>query len=64
MIQQPNLLSALEPTQLASAKQTKLPRRKLGPGIMALLILLRLYVLLAIPVVVYAFIHALGASRH
>jgi hypothetical protein len=38
---------------------TRLPRRKLGRGTLALLILLRVYVLLAIPVVAYAFIQAL-----
>jgi len=36
-----------------------LPRRKLGPGMTALLWLLRLYVLIAVPLVVYAFIKAL-----
>lgn len=36
----------------------KLPRRKLGRGTLALLILLRIYVALAVPMVVYAFIRA------
>jgi hypothetical protein len=39
--------------------KARLPRRKLGRGTLALLILLRVYVLLAVPVVVYAFILAL-----
>jgi hypothetical protein len=41
-----------------------LPRRKLGPGILTVLILLRVYVALAIPVVAYAFIRALLAAHH
>jgi hypothetical protein len=36
-----------------------LPRRKLGPVITVLLWLLRIYVLIAVPLVVYAFIKAL-----
>jgi hypothetical protein len=36
----------------------KLPRRKLGRGTVALLILLRIYVALAVPMVAYAFIKA------
>lgn len=36
-----------------------LPRRKLGPVMTVLLWLLRLYVLIAVPLVVYAFIKAL-----
>jgi hypothetical protein len=43
-----------------AASKAKLPRRKLGRGTLALLILLRVYVLLAIPVVVYAFIRAIN----
>jgi hypothetical protein len=36
-----------------------LPRRKLSPGLMVLLWALRLYVVLAVPLVFYAFIKAL-----
>lgn len=36
-----------------------LPRRKLGPGLVALMWALRIYVVLAVPLVVYAFIRAL-----
>jgi hypothetical protein len=43
-----------------AASRDKLPRRKLGRGTLALLILLRVYVLLAIPIVIYAFIRALN----
>jgi len=39
-----------------------LPRRQLGRGVLALLILLRVYVVLAIPLVGYAFVHALATS--
>ena len=38
-----------------------LPRRKLGRLTLGLLVLLRVYVTLAIPVVGYAFVHALSA---
>ena len=57
----PKLLSALEPDQLAEAKNEPLPRRKLDRGTVGLLIALRVYVLVAIPIVCYAFFHALLA---
>ena len=58
----PALIGALEPSQLtAAATQHKLPRRSLGRGTMTLLILLRVYVVIAIPIVLYAFVHALLA---
>jgi hypothetical protein len=41
-----------------------LPRRKLGPVILTLLVVLRIYVIAAIPVVAYAFIRALLAAHH
>ena len=41
-----------------------LGRRKLGPRVLTLLILLRIYVIAAIPIVAYAFIRALLASHH
>ena len=43
---------------------TPLPRRELGPAILTLLILLRLYVIAAIPIVAYAFIRALLVKGH
>jgi hypothetical protein len=55
----PALIGGLEPSQLTAATQHKLPRRRLGRGTLALLILLRVYVIIAIPIVVYAFVHAL-----
>jgi hypothetical protein len=57
----PKLTSVLEPGQLAEAKSRALPRRKLDRRTVALLIALRVYVLIAIPVVCYAFIHAVLA---
>jgi uncharacterized BrkB/YihY/UPF0761 family membrane protein len=60
----PAVVAALEPAQIWQATQQKYPRRRLGRGILALLILLRLYVILAIPVVGYAFVHAMLLSRH
>ena len=59
MSNDPDLASALEPGQLAAATEQKLPRRKLGRGVLGLLILLRVYVVIAIPIVGYAFVHAL-----
>ena len=55
-------LSALEPEQLTSVNRTPLPRAKLGRGVVFLLALMRVYVLVAIPIVAYAFIHALRAG--
>lgn len=53
-------LVALTPLQTTAATGRKLPRRTLGWGTKALLIGLRVYVFLAIPIVIYAFMHALG----
>jgi hypothetical protein len=55
----PTLISALEPGQLVAATMRPLPRRKLGQGVMALLIVLRVFILIAIPIVIYAFVQAL-----
>jgi hypothetical protein len=55
----PALIGALEPSQLTAATQRPLPRRTLGRGTLVLLILLRVYVIIAIPIVGYAFVHAL-----
>jgi hypothetical protein len=57
------LIGALEPDQLAAAKIRPYPRRNLGRGVLTLLILLRVYVVIAIPVVAYAFVHALLAPQ-
>jgi hypothetical protein len=44
---------------LLTLENGNLPRRKLGRGTLALLILLRVYVALAVPMVAYAFIKAI-----
>jgi hypothetical protein len=59
----PALTSAVEPSQFVAATQQKLPRRRLGRATLSLLILLRVYVLIAIPIVGYAFVHALLAAQ-
>lgn len=58
----PNLITALEPGQLSAVRAEKLPRRPLSRGVKLLMVLLRLYVLAAIPVVGYAFMQALNTS--
>ena len=57
----PALIGALESGQLTAATQHRLPRRSLGRGTLTLLVLLRVYVVIAIPIVLYAFVHALLA---
>ncbi len=64
MVQSPEFLHLLEAAQISHAKHTPLPRRRLGTATKALLIFLRIYVLLALPVVAYAFIHALRQASH
>lgn len=59
----PELIRALEPDQLSAATAHPLPRRSLGRGVVALLVLLRVYVFVAIPIVGYAFVHALLAPQ-
>jgi hypothetical protein len=63
MTYDPKLISALEPSQLTNATEQPLPRRKLGRGSVTMLILLRVYVVVAIPIVCYAFIHALQTTQ-
>jgi hypothetical protein len=43
--------------------QPPLPRARLNRTTLTLLIALRIYVLLAVPLVGYAFVHVLGAGR-
>ena len=57
----PDLAEALEPSQLTAATQVPLPRKKLSRATVLLLVALRLYVFLAVPIVVYAFVRALAA---
>ncbi len=56
-----DVMDALEPEQLSAATARPLPRRVLGRGTVALLILLRIYVIVAVPIVGYAFVQALLA---
>ena len=56
------LLRVLQTAQFDAVNRAKLPRRELTRGTLALLILLRIYVILAIPIVAYAFIRAVSAS--
>ncbi len=59
----PTLIGSLEPGQLAAAVARPLPRRVLGRGMLALLVLLRIYVVIAVVIVGYAFVHALAAPH-
>ena len=52
----------VEPVQTLPTTRP-LPRRVLGRGTLALLVLLRIYVLIAVPVVGYAFVRALLAAH-
>jgi hypothetical protein len=55
-------IAALERDQLAVEKQRPLPRAKVTRGVKLMLLALRIYVLIAVPVVIYAFVHALLAG--
>ena len=55
----PMRLSTIEAAQRSAATDSPLPRRALGRGTLVLLIALRIYVMIAIPIVGYAFVHAL-----
>ncbi len=59
MATDPTLINALETDQLVASTAQPLPRRVLGRGVLALLVALRVYVLIAIPIVIYAFVRAL-----
>jgi hypothetical protein len=59
MAYDPALVSALEPDQLVAAKMRPYPRRELTKGVVALLVVLRVFILIAVPIVIYAFVHAL-----
>jgi hypothetical protein len=51
-------LQALEPEQITRRRYPPYPRRKWGRGVRLLLWVLRIYVVLAVPLVVYAFVRA------
>ena len=63
MAYDPNLADALEPGQLTAATDIPLPRRKLSRGATVMLIALRVYIFVAVPIVGYAFVHALTAPQ-
>jgi hypothetical protein len=52
-------LSSLEPIEVARRASEPFPRRKLGRLTSFLLIAMRIYVLLAVPIAAYAFVKAL-----
>jgi hypothetical protein len=54
-----NLADALEPSQFTEATKIPLPRRRLGRVATIMLIALRVYIFIAVPIVGYAFVHAL-----
>lgn len=54
----------LEPGQLSKARRERLPRRRVGPGVLAMMWVMRLYVFLALPLVAYVFFESLKASGH
>jgi hypothetical protein len=54
-----DLSRALEPAQRVSATSQPLPRRHLTGGVLALLVLLRVFIFISVPIVIYAFVHAL-----
>jgi len=58
----PELLQALEPEQISTQRYLPYPRRHWGLGVQVLLWVLRLYVAVAVPLVFYAFWHALRAG--
>jgi hypothetical protein len=59
----PDLIEVLETNQLVARKSQPYPRRALGRGTIALLVMLRIYVAIAIPIVIYAFVHALTKAQ-
>ncbi len=63
MADDPNLADALEPTQFCAATQIPLPRRKLSRATTVLLIALRVYIFIAVPIVGYAFVRALMTAQ-
>jgi len=54
----PELLRALEPEQVSARRCAPYPRRQVGRGVRLLLWVLRVYVMLAVPLVIYAFVRA------
>jgi hypothetical protein len=59
MANDPALLGALDPDQICASTTRPLPRRVLSRLELTLMAALRVYVLIAIPIVIYAFVRAL-----
>jgi hypothetical protein len=53
------ILAALEPAQRTATLSEPFPRRRLGTGTLLLLWILRIYVLFAVPLVIYTFVQTL-----
>jgi hypothetical protein len=58
----PEIREALEPEQTSAQRDEPYPRRQWGRGVQALLWVLRVYVILAVPLVIYAFFHGATAQ--
>jgi len=54
-----DLVNVLEPGQRVSATSQPLPRRELKGGVLALLVALRVFIFISVPIVIYTFVHAL-----
>ncbi|GAC1307071.1 MAG: hypothetical protein NVS2B3_00460 [Vulcanimicrobiaceae bacterium] len=54
-------LAALHPAQRTSARARPLPRRTLDARTSLLLLAMRIYVTVAVPLVIFAFFRALGS---
>jgi hypothetical protein len=54
----PELQQAQEAEQVSARRFIPYPRRRFGWGVTALLWVLRIYVALAVPLVIYAFVRA------
>ncbi len=54
----PELLKVLEPEQTSGQRNIPYPRRQWGRGVRLLLWMLRIFVALAVPLVMYAFFRA------
>ena len=55
----PEILAALAPEQTALRRDEPYPRKRVGPFVRVLLWGLRVYVFIAVPLVVYAFARAI-----
>lgn len=56
------LEEVLEPEQMARMRRRPLERRRVGPALLAVMWLLRIYVFLALPLVAYVFFASLRSA--